>query len=173
MDGFDQEFPPQLLGVIDEMDYSLIMYKFNSQINSFKSGFIQFNTTNFITFVLCVVLFFVSFFKVSNQWLNLEITGAIGLFTFLAMLHWIYSSNRSIVKNLSDDTLKLSNRYKDTGMRFDLIEKSIFERKTSGWFSRNILMAANYHIELTYRYAIDEREFAQHFIDLPSTGSIN
>ncbi|EFA78847.1 hypothetical protein PPL_08312 [Heterostelium album PN500] len=121
MSGFDDSYSPELKGKIHPLDFANIMYRFNYQIEVFYGAFIQFQVTNIITLVICVILFILSILKITDQWLNLEITGAIGLLGVVGMFAYIISGNKKILKSCEDFALELTNR-SNTWLDFELLQ---------------------------------------------------
>ncbi|GAM20235.1 hypothetical protein SAMD00019534_034100 [Acytostelium subglobosum LB1] len=148
MKGFhaEKEFPSELNGLINQLDYKYILYKFNAQITSLKISLIRLFITNIISAIICIVLYIISKLHISSQWLNLEITAGIGLFGLVLSMWGIHALNKKIMKNLEGDVKDLTSRYREEGIQFSVQDKPKSDNENG--FSKLLCTASNYNIEL-------------------------
>ncbi|EFA77907.1 hypothetical protein PPL_08547 [Heterostelium album PN500] len=146
--GFDSNFPRELKGLVQPLDFKYFMYKFNHQILVFKGNFIRHVMTNLITVIISIVMLVLTMKHIMTSWTNLIITGALGSLGVFGSIFAVISENKRIMAHIEETTLELSDRYSDAGLSFNSIQKPQSEPTT---FSKMICTASNYNLEIHLR----------------------
>ncbi|EFA77906.1 hypothetical protein PPL_08545 [Heterostelium album PN500] len=148
LSGFDSNFPKDLKGLVQPLDFKYLMYKFNHQILIFKINFIRHIITNIITTIVSAVTIILTLKHIMAGSTNMIITvvlGGVGLFGSILA---VTSENKRIMRNIEETTLELSDRYRDSGLSFNSILKPQSESTT---LSKLVCTAANYNLEIHLR----------------------
>ncbi|EGG15104.1 hypothetical protein DFA_09928 [Cavenderia fasciculata] len=143
--GFEKEYPSILEGLIDPLDYKLILHGFNSHITFFRFRMINF----FITFIISLIPLVI--FLVVNNHMQALITGSLGSLNIIFFVIYLITANRRINKVFNKRVLRLSDRYAKAGISFSLEPK----REHCGCFSTLILNIYAYDLEIQVNKASD------------------
>ncbi|EGG20669.1 hypothetical protein DFA_00530 [Cavenderia fasciculata] len=114
INGFEEEQPDGLKGLIESFDYQLLMFKLNHVIKAYKQQCIQLlagTVIAIIPFVIFLIIQNRTQMIIASAGLTLNFVGGIGMIIY---------KNKQIRKSVEDDLLKFTNRYLAQGISFTL-----------------------------------------------------